>query len=150
MLDGNLYLVDTRRGTARAVFDFNTLASGGWPQLIRLTRDGRRLFISLNQAGKVAMLDVSAPERPLLLSTLDLGKDSGPHYLALTPDEERLVVSDYFLNEDAFGKVHAEGDHKVHVARVTDRELTLDPKFRLDFDTAFETGPARPHGLVMR
>src|SRR5262249_30675253 len=67
MLDGNLYLVDTRGGTARAVFDFNTVASGGWPQLIRLTRDGRRLFISLNQAGKVAMLDVSDPERPRLL-----------------------------------------------------------------------------------
>ena len=150
MLDGNLYLVDTRRGTARAVFDFNTFASGGWPQLIRLTRDGRRLFISLNQAGKVAMLDVSDPERPRLLGALDLGKDSGPHYLALTPDEERLVISDYFLDEDAFGKVHAEGDHKIHVARVSERELVLDPRFRLDFDTAFETGPARPHGLVMR
>ncbi|HEY1334906.1 MAG TPA: hypothetical protein VGF31_11670, partial [Myxococcaceae bacterium] len=88
--------------------------------------------------------------RPRLLDTLDLGKDSGPHYLALTPDEERLVISDYFLNEDSFGKVHAEGDHKIHVARVTERELVLDSRFRLDFDRAFESGPARPHGLVMR
>lgn len=31
----------------------------------------------------------------------------GPHYIALTDDEKRLVISDYFLNEDNFGKVHA-------------------------------------------
>jgi hypothetical protein len=30
----------------------------------------------------------------------------GPHHLRLTADERRLVVSDYFLNEDSFGKVH--------------------------------------------
>jgi selenium-binding protein 1 len=149
MVDGNLYLVDTLHGTARAVFDFNGIASGAWPQLIRITRDGRRLFISLNQAGKVAMLDISRPERPTLIATLDLGKDSGPHYLALTPDEERLIISDYFLNEDAFGKVHAEGDHKIHVARITEHGLELDRRFNLDFNTAFDR-PARPHGLVAR
>jgi len=148
MLDGHLYLVDTRQGTARAVFDFNWIASGSWPQLIRITRDGKRLFISLNQAGKVVMLDISNPEHPRLVDTLDLGKDSGPHYLALTRDEERLVISDYFLNEDAFGKVHAEGDHKIHVANIGKHGLELDRRFSLDFNTAFDSGPARPHGLV--
>ena len=150
MLDDKLYLVDTRGGRATPVFDFTSIASGGWPQLIRMTRDGKRLFITMNVAGRVAMFDTSDPEFPVLLSTLDLGADAGPHYLALTGDERRLVVSDYFLNEDAFGKVHREGDHKIHVAKVKRDRLELDPRFNLDFNTAFPTGPARPHGMAFK
>jgi len=150
MLDDKLYLVDTRVGRATPVFDFATVTKGGWPQLMRMTADGRRLFITMNVAGKVAMLDTSDPEHPSLLSVLDLGANAGPHYLALTRDERRLVVSDYFLNEDSFGKVHQEGDHKVHVAKVDRRALTLDASFNLDFNTASQTGPARPHGLAMK
>lgn len=150
MTDDTLYLVDTRRGTAKAVFDFRTIASGGWPQLMRMTRNGRRLFISINMAGKIAMLDISDAERPRLVTVLDLGKDSGPHYIALTRDEKRLVITDYFLNEDDAGKVHAEGDHKVHVATVSENALVLDPRFQLDFNTAIATGPARPHGVAFK
>ena len=150
MTDDTLYLIDTRRGSARGVFDFGTIAKGGWPQLMRMTRDGRRLFVSMNVAGKIAMLDTSDPEKPTLLKVLDLGEGSGPHYIALTRDEKRLVITDYFLNEDEAGKVHAEGDHKVHVARVTERGLVLDRRFKLDFDTAFATGPARPHGVAFK
>ena len=149
MLDDKLYLVDTRAGRATPVFDFKTIADGGWPQLIRMTRDGKRLFITMNVAGRVAMFDTSDPEWPVLLSTLDLGADAGPHYLALTRDERRLVVSDYFLNEDDFGKVHREGDHKIHVANVKHDRLELDARFNLDFNTAFES-PARPHGLAFK
>jgi selenium-binding protein 1 len=150
MIDDKLYLIDTRQGTATPVFDFRTIASGGWPQLMRMTRDGRRLFITMNQAGKVVMFDTSHPAQPKVLSVLDLGDKSGPHYLRLTDDERRLVISDYFLNEDALGKVHAEGDHKIHVAKVTRNTLTLDPRFHLDFNTAFATGAARPHGFVFK
>jgi len=80
---------------------------------------------------------------------LDLGSSSGPHYIALTKDEKRLVISDYFLNEDDFGKVHAEGDHKIHVARVFSSDLVLDPRFQLDFNTAVGA-PARPHGVAFK
>ena len=104
--------------------------AGGWPQLMRMTADGTRLFITMNVAGRVAMFDTSDPDDPVLLSTLNLGADSGPHYLALTRDERRLVVSDYFLNEDDFGKVHQEGDHKVHVARVTRGPSRARPAIR--------------------
>jgi len=150
MLDDRLYLLDTRRGMAHAVFDFSSIAKGGWPQLMRKTRDGRRLFISMNQAGKVVMFDVSDPEHPRVLKALDLGPASGPHYIALTADDRRLVISDYFLNEDGFGKVHAEGDHKIHVARIARDDLIIDSRFELDFNTAFETGPARPHGIAIQ
>jgi selenium-binding protein 1 len=79
-----------------------------------------------------------------------ISDQKGPHYLRLTNDERRLVISDYLLNEDSFGKVHAEGDHKIHVAKVRAGALTLDSRFQLDFNTAFKTGPARPHGLAMK
>ncbi|MGH9364795.1 MAG: selenium-binding protein SBP56-related protein, partial [Thermoanaerobaculia bacterium] len=77
MIDDKLYLLDTEKATARAVFDFATIAKGGWPQLMRTTRDGKRLFVSMNMAGKIAMFDTSDPEHPKLLKALDLGKDSG-------------------------------------------------------------------------
>ena len=150
MLDDQLYLIDSTQGTARAVFDFSTIAKGGWPQLLQISRDGKRLFISMNQAGKVAMFDIANPEEPRLLSVLELGQNAGPHYIKLTPDEKRLVVSDYFLNEDSFGKVHAEGDHKIHVARITGNDLVLDAHFQLDFNAAFASGPARPHGIAIK
>ncbi len=150
MLDDQLYLIDPNAGTATPVFDFGSIQKGGWPQLMRVTADGRRLFVTMNQAGKVVMFDTSDPASPRVLRVLDLGPTSGPHYLRLTADERRLVISDYFLNEDAAGKVHAEGDHKVHVARVTRDDLRLDPRFHLDFSTAFVTGPARPHGIAFK
>ena len=147
---GQLYLLDTRAGTAKAVFDFNSIAKGGWPQLMRMTRDGKRLFVTMNMAGKIVMFDTSNPEQPKVLKALDLGANSGPHYLALTEDEKRLVVTDYFLNEDEAGKVHAEGDHKIHVAKVTANDLVLDSKFQLDFNKALASGPARPHGVAFK
>jgi len=150
MTDDALYLVDTQRGTAQVVFDFSRIAGGGWPQLMRMTQDGDRLFVSMNLAGKVIMFDTTQPHHPRVLKALDLGPNSGPHYIALTGDEKRLVISDYFLNEDEFGKVHAEGDHKIHVARVTSSGLSLDRRFELDFNTAFATGPARPHGVAFK
>ena len=64
------------------------------------------------------MLDVSDPEHPVQTGIVSLGVDAGPHMIALTDDDKRLVVSDYFLNEDDFGKVHFEGDHHVRVIRV--------------------------------
>ncbi len=150
MIDDKLYLLDTEKGTATAAFDFATIQKGGWPQLMRTTADGKRLFVSMHMAGKIAMFDTGDPAKPKLLQALDLGKDSGPHYLALTKDEKRLVVSDYFLNEDDAGKVHAEGDHKVHVIRVSRSGLSIDPSFALDFNTAIATGPARPHGVAFK
>jgi hypothetical protein len=46
--------------------------------------------------------------------------------------------------------VHFDGDRQVHVVKVEPDKLTLDPRFQLDFNTAFPTGPARPHGIAMK
>jgi selenium-binding protein 1 len=96
------------------------------------------------------MLDTSRPKEPRLLDIVDLGLGSGPHYVHLTADGRRLVVSDYFLDQDNFGKVRYGGDRKVHVIKVGRNSMELDPRFELDFNTAFDTGPARPHGLEVK
>ena len=157
MTDNFLYLVDTEQGAARPVFDFEVFAIPNlpiWPQLLRINRAGTRLFITLNyagQAGKVVMFDIAHPEHPQVLSVIDLGPGSGPHYLRLTNDEQRLVVSDYFLVEDLApgGVVDAEGDHKIHVLNIFDNRLELDQRFDVDFNRDIATGPARPHGLAL-
>jgi len=156
MADNQLYLIDSGHGTATPVFDFSSFAIPNapiWPQLLRITRDGERLFISLNYAGvagRIVMFDIAHPEAPKVVSVVDLGAGAGPHYLQLTRDERRLVVSDYFLVEDLIpgGVVHAEGDHRIHVINVGHHHMALDPRFDLDFNHDIRTGPARPHGMV--
>jgi selenium-binding protein 1 len=159
MFDGFVYLVDTKAGTAKAVFDCNTIVPhiavqggviGGMAQLLEMTPSGDRLLFGLFQAGEVGMLDVSNPEHPVQVGIAELGPNAGPHMLMLTHDDQRLVVSDYFLNEDGFGKVDLEGDHHVHVFKVSENGLQLDPRFDVDFNSAFPTGPARPHGFDMK
>src|SRR5678809_629190 len=93
-------------------------------------------------AGQVVMLDMSSPKKFRQLSVVSFGKDTGPHSIHLTHDDRRLIVTDYFLNEDDFGKIHLEGDHKVRVLNVSDDRLAVDPSFHIvDFNTAFASGP---------
>jgi selenium-binding protein 1 len=157
MFDGFVYLVSTFDGTVIPVFDCENIVPhvevpvrGGMTQLLAMPKSGDRLLFASFQAGQVGMLDVRNPQAPVQTGIVNLGLDAGPHAIALTDDDKRLVVTDYFLNEDNFGKIHFEGDHKVHVIKVYKDHLELDPRFNLDFNTAFPTGPARPHGIAMK
>jgi selenium-binding protein 1 len=158
MFTGFVYTVDPTDGSFVQAFDCETIVPhinvpvrGGMAQLLALPRSGRRLIFGLFQAGQVGMLDITNPNQFTQVSVVSFGKDTGPHSVHLTHDDKRLVVTDYFLNEDDFGKIHFEGDHKVHVLNVTDAALTVDPAFHeIDFNTAFPTGPARPHGIGMK
>lgn len=154
MFDGFVYLVDTQAGTAKRVFDCETIVPhievpvrGGMTQILAMPETGDRLIFASFQAGQVGMLDVSDPEHPVQSGIVNLGVGAGPHDIGLTDDDKRLIVTDYFLNEDDFGKIHFEGDHKVHIIKVHKHKLELDTRFQLDFNTAFSTGPARPHGM---
>jgi hypothetical protein len=154
MADNKLYLVDTQNGTSKAVFNFDALAvanTPAMPQLLRINKEGTRLFVTLNGAGKVVMFNIASPDNPKVMSVVDLGPASGPHYLRLTSDEKRLVVTDYFLVQDLDpgGIVNVEGDHKVHVINVRGDRLEMDARFDLDFNRDIITGPARPHGVAL-
>lgn len=157
MFDGLVYLVDPIGGTAQVVFDCENIVPhievpvrGGMTQLLAITSTGDRLLFGSFQAGQVGMLDISNPEVPVQSGIVNLGIDAGPHSIALTDDDQRLVVADYFLNEDTFGKIHFEGDHHVRVIKVYKDRLKLDRHFDVNFNTAFATGPVRPHGLAMK
>ena len=53
------------------------------------------------------MMDTTDRANLKQLSAVSFGKDAGPHNLVLSSDDNRLMVSDYFLNEDAAGKLGA-------------------------------------------
>ena len=157
MFDGHIYAIDPIAGTGIAAFDMDTVTphvetdvSGGMGQILATPQSGDRLIFGMFQAGQIGMLDTT--DRPTSNSWRRHLRpvDSGPHNMMLSSDDSRLVVTDYFLNEDGGGIIHFEGDHKVHVVKVTHDTLTEDTRFNLDFNTAFPTGPARPHGIAMK
>jgi hypothetical protein len=158
VFDGKLYLVDTQAGTAQPVLDLNQFALPGaaapWPHLFVINRAGTRLALTLNYKGldgKVLWIDIEDRENPTILSVLELGPNSGPHYVAFSPTEDRLVVSDYFLVQDLFpsGVVRVDGDHRIHAINIVNDQLADDPTFNLDFNRDISTGPARPHGVAV-
>jgi selenium-binding protein 1 len=158
MFTGLMYSVDPTDGSYEQAFDMNdvtphvsTPVRGGMPGLLAVPRGGRRLITATFMAGQVVMLDITNPKHFKQLSVVSFGENAGPHSIHLTHDDKRLVVTDYFLNQDDFGKVQLEGDHKLHVLDVKERSVTIDPAFPVvDFNTAFSTGPARPHGIGMK
>jgi 56kDa selenium binding protein (SBP56) len=163
MFSGFVYTVDPTDGSVVKSFDCENIVPhievpvrGGMVQLLAMPKSGDRLIFASFQAGQIGMLDISDRTHEdgfVQQAIVNLGEGAGPHDIVLTKDDSRLVVTDYFLDEDAFGKIHFEGDHKVHVIQVTHDTLTLDPRFDLDFNKAFKhTYPAgaRPHGIAMK
>jgi len=150
----HLYYIDVKTGTYTQAFDIDALLPDGLTQIFDITHDGTRMVVAASrfnafgpEAGLVALLDITDRTHARVLSSVDLGFGSAPHDLMLTHDETRVVVTDYFLDEDGFGIVHFDGDHKVHVLKLEGDQLSLDPRFQLDFNTAFPGLRARPHGL---
>ena len=157
MFDGHIYLIDPERGTGTPVFDLSTVephvdtpVPGGMGQIMATPQSGDRLIVGTFMAGQIVMLDTTDRFNLKQVSVVGFGANAGPHNLVLSDDDSRLVVTDYFLNEDEAGLIHYEGDHKVHVLKVTHDTLTEDKRFNVDFNTAFKTGPARPHGIAMK
>lgn len=158
MFTGKFYTVDPMDGSYTESFDAATImptvqtsVRGGMPGLLAVPKGGRSLIYASMQAGQIVMLDISDPRRFRQLAVVNLGMDVGPHSVHLTHDGKRLVVTVYFLDQDGFGKIHLDGDRKVRVFDVGEKSLAVDEAFRaVDFNTAFPTGPARPHGIGMK
>ena len=110
-------------------------------QILATPQSGDRLIFGLFQAGQVGMLDTTDRANLKQLSVVSFGKDAGPHNLVLSSDDKRLVVIGLLPQRGRAGIIHFEGDHKVHVLKVTHDTLTEDTRFKLDFNTAFRHGP---------
>ena len=121
-------------------------------QIMATPKRGDRLIVPLFGTGQVIMLDATDRSnlRQIPEAVVSLGRDAGPHNIELTEDDSRLVVVGYFLNQDDAGIIHFDGDHKVRVLKVGRDSLVEDKRFNLDFNNAFPTGPARPHGIAMK
>ena len=149
--NGQLYLFNSRTGTEQDVFNLGTLAKGALTQVMTISSDGKRLFVpyasATGQAGGIAMFDVSEPDHPRLLDDFKLDPGSGPHMAMLAGHDTELIVSDYFLNKDNFGKVHLDGDHYVRVLDIKGNRLTKDPRFQVDMNTVIPGVELRPHGI---
>lgn len=158
MFTGLVYTVDPTDGSYVQSFDCETITPhievpvrGGMTQLLAMPRSGRRLIFGSFQAGQVGLLDITDRNQFKQVSVVNLGIDTGPHSIHLTHDDKRLVITDYFLDQDDFGKIHFEGDHKVRVLKVSDEALEVDEDFQIvDFNTAFSWGPSRPHGIAFK
>ena len=149
--NGELYLFNPNAGTAEPVFDFDSLTPDAQTQVMAVSADGSRLFVpyqSPTGQGGVAMLDISHPSHPRLLFNLNLGEGSGPHMAMLAGNGTQLVVTDYFLNEDNFGKLHFDGDHFVRVIDIGADRLRLDPRFQVNMNTLIPGVRLRPHGTA--
>jgi len=149
--DGQLYLFNSRTGTEHDVFNFNTLTQEALTQVMTISPDGTRLFVpyisASGQDSGIAMFDVTNPRHPRLLDNFKLGPGSGPHMAMLANHNTQLIVTDYFLNEDNFGKVHLDGDRYVRVLDVSGHRLTEDRRFQIDFNTLIPGVQLRPHGF---
>ena len=145
---GQLWTVDPNSNTATLAFDCNSVVASCFVQQLVVTASGDRLLATVT--GGVLMVDISDPTSfsNVAYTTVSGGASADTHYLRLTNDQARLVVTDYFLNEGPGGKIDLDGDHIVHVFKVTENSLTVDSSFSLDFDTAFSFS-ARPHGVAM-
>jgi len=93
------------------------------------------------------MIDISKPEKPILIEIFLQGNGTGLHFHRFSRDQKRLVVSGYFLNEDDFGKVHMDGDRKIHVLKIGKNGLSEDLNFNVDFNNIVEGKQYRPHGM---
>jgi len=156
MFSGLVYTADPTDGSVVQSFDCESVVPhvevpvrGGMVQLLAMPKRGDRLLFASFQAGQIGLLDISNPSAFAQKDVVSLGVDAGPHAIVLSEDDSRLVVTDYFLDQDSFGKVHFDGDHKVHVIQVGRDTLAIDTRFQLDFNTAFGS-PARPHGIAMK
>jgi len=82
---------------------------------------GHYYLVTVPAWNAVVSLDISDPSRPREVSRMSLGPDDVPHWIALSPDQRRVVVTGY------------EGmRHRVVIARFdpSTGDLALDGRFR--------------------
>src|SRR5260370_19269832 len=149
MFNGHIDLIDRERCTGGSAFDLSSVkphvdtpVPGGMGQIMATPQSGDRLIVGTFMAGQVIMLDTTDRFKLKQVSVVSFGQNAGPHNLVLSSDDNRLVVTDSFLTEDAEGLIHFEGDHKVHVLKVTHDTLTENKRFKLHFNTPFQTAPS--------
>ena len=114
-------------------------------------RSGHFWVQPVGTTGSVVVLDVSTPEKPVIVDELPFGVDARPHWLALEPGGRRIVMTGggtlaggvYLIDMDpASGKLRLATDLPANGSRI--------PGIRFDREEwpHGKTGPAFAHGAV--
>ena len=114
-------------------------------------RVGRFWVQPVGTTGSLVVLDVSRPEKPVIVDELAFGVDARPHWLALEPGGKRIVMTGggtlaggvYLIDMDPeTGKLRLAGDLPATGSGI--------PGIRFDRDEwpHGKTGPAFAHGAV--
>jgi hypothetical protein len=112
---------------------------------------GRYYLVTVPSWSAVVSLDISDPAVPREVSRVTLGPDDVPHWISISPDQQRVVITGY-----------AAMQHKVVIARFDSStgQLSIDERFReegateagfrMDNKTWPHGGNAKgkPHGAV--
>ncbi len=114
-------------------------------------RSGRFWVQPVGTTGSVVVLDVSTPEKPVIVDELAFGVDARPHWLGLEPGGRRIVMTGggtlaggvYLIDMDPeTGKLQHAGDLPITGSGI--------PGIRFDRNEwrHGKTGPAFAHGAV--
>lgn len=166
--NGEVYQWDSAAGTSKKVFNMNDDVISWFfmkpfyvitAQYMSMTSDDRFLMIPYVSApGKwnnkpgyysgVVVYDVSDPQAPRKVHNERFPAYAGPHLCHIMGN--RLIVTDYFLEEDDFGKIHMDGDHVVRVFTISNTGILYpEPRFQVDMDSIIPGVQLRPHGVGM-
>lgn len=166
--NGEVYQWDSAAGTAKKVINMNDDVISWFfmkpfytvtAQYMSLTSDDRYLFIPYVSApgrwnekqgyySGIVSYDVSDPNRIRKVHNERFPAYAGPHLCHIMGN--RLVATDYFLDEDDFGKIHMDGDHVVRVFTIASSGVLYpEPRFQVNMDEVIPGVALRPHGIGM-
>jgi selenium-binding protein 1 len=115
--------------------------TGKLPADLRLSPEGRFLYVSCFFSNEIQQWDVSDPQKPRLASTVVPGVQ--PNMMHVTGDGKRMYITNSLLST-----LDHAGTFWVRLAHIGPDGLKMDPFFNVDLNK-FKTGPARGHDMLM-
>ena len=112
---------------------------------------GRYYLVTVPSWSAVVSLDISDPTAPREVSRVTLGPDDVPHWISISPDQQRVVITGYSAMQHKV--VIARYDSSTGQLAIDERfreEGATEPGFRMDNKTWPHGGNAKgkPHGAV--
>jgi selenium-binding protein 1 len=115
--------------------------TGKLPVDLRMSSDGRFLYVSCFASNEIQQWDVSDLKKPKLTSTLSPGVQ--PNMMHLTGDGKRMYITNSLLST-----LDRSTNFWVRLVHIGPDGMKMDPFFNVDL-TKFKTGPARGHDMLL-
>jgi selenium-binding protein 1 len=115
--------------------------TGKMPADLRMSADGKVLYVSCFAGNELEQWDVSDLKKPKLTSTVVPGVQ--PNMMHLTGDGKRMYVTNSLLST-----LDRANTFWVRLVHIGPDGMKMDPFFNVDL-TKFKTGPARGHDMLL-